>query len=136
MFGRILAIFSYVYHFALALFLLAISVISLLVDLPLQLRMLPWSGSALTYWLLGLSSLGLIAVALAVRGTLRWLFAVYAAAALVLMVRGFYFSSYSFRNAEHFRDGALFTLGCLGALFGALMQARGQAGGDARRRRK
>jgi hypothetical protein len=135
-FGRILVIFSYVYHVVLALFLLAISAVSLIVDLPLQLRMLPWTGAALTYWLLGLSAVGVISVALAVRGTFRWLFALYAIVALVLIVRGFFFSSFSFRNAEQFQDGALFTFAGLGAMFGALKQARHQPGRDTRWGRK
>ena len=92
--------FSYVFHGLLALFLLAISGLSLVTGENLHLGMLPWTGATLIYVVFFASLYGLIAVALAVRGWWPALFFLWSLAVLVLLVKGYVFSGYHFSPGE------------------------------------
>jgi hypothetical protein len=121
-FGSLLRAFSYLFHGVLALFLLGLSVVTLATGLPiLNLRMLPWHGDALTYWLLGLSLFALLSIALAVLGKTRWLFVLWTFAALFLMARGYFLTNYHFSGASQARGAAWLTVGALAAAAGSLM---------------
>src|SRR3954470_21828962 len=102
--GALVRIYSYLYYLALALLLLGISLVALLSHSnTLNMGMLPWKGSALTYGLLGAGVLGLLAILLSWIGRLRFLFLLYALAVFVMMVRGYFISGYSFSGKEEFR---------------------------------
>jgi len=112
-------LFSYLYHGLLCLFLLAISGMALLTDMhSLQLDMLPWKGTSLTYWVLGSGLLGLATLVLALRGTLPSLFFVWSLAVLVMLVKGYVFSGFFFDTGE-FRTAIFLILGALIATCGA-----------------
>jgi hypothetical protein len=118
--GALLRIYSYLYHAALSLLLLALGLVAL--QSPshtLKLDMLPWSGGALTRWLLGLGLAGLLSVFLALIGKWRLLFLLWAAAAFVLMFRGYFLGSYVFSGESEFRYAAYGTLGAMFAVLGA-----------------
>ncbi len=115
----VLRYISYLFHGLLALFLLAVGGIALATG-PASLRLdaLPWTGATLTYVVFFGSLAGLLIIALAVLGKLRWLFVIWALAVLVLMVKGYVFSGY------HFGRGGLtvassLTAGAVISLFGA-----------------
>ncbi len=99
---------SYLFHGLLALFLLAISGLTLASGAnSLHLGMLPWTGSTLTYVVFFGSLGGLIAVVLALRGTWRWLFFLWSLAVTILMVKGYIFSGYHFAPGEARKAGYL-----------------------------
>jgi hypothetical protein len=115
-------IFSYLFHLVLTLFLLAVAVLALASPTVfLRLDMLPWTGPALERALLLGSLAGLLSVVLAVAGKLRWLFLVWTLAVLVILVKGYVFSSYRFTPG-----GALLGMCLLGgslvAVAGACLQ--------------
>lgn len=121
-FGGLLRVFSYIFHFVLALFLLGISIVTVATGQHiLSLGMLPWRGETLTWWLLGSSLVGILSIVLAVTGRTRWLFVLYTLVALALMVRGFFLTSYNFGGPAVAKGAAWLTFGALGAFFGSLM---------------
>jgi hypothetical protein len=124
LFGILLRVYSYLFHLFLTLFLLALSLVSLLNGQELQLKMLPWTGMALTYWVLGLSLAGLVSLILAMRGVARPLFTIWALAVAAFAIRGFFLSSYYFRAPEEFNAAVWFTVAAVLAVFGAWSQWR------------
>ena len=124
MIGAILRIYSYLYTVALALLLLGIGVVAAATSTHLKLEMLPWQHSALTYWVLLTGLVGLVSVALALAGKLRFLFLLYALAVFGLMFRGYFLTGYTFRGKDEFRFAIWLTVGALLAIFGAWSQFR------------
>ncbi len=121
----IMRFFSYIFHGLLALLLLGLaSLDGFSGDHNLRLDMLPWTDKVLTWWLFGLSLFGLVAVVLAIKGILRVLFFVWSAAVLVLMIKGYFLSSYYFRAGE-FPTVVYLNAGAVLALIGAWFQLRG-----------
>ncbi len=122
---QILRFYSLAYHGVLALFFLGISLVALLSGQPLQIKALPWTGDSLTHWVLGLSLFGLLSILLSlVSRSLRVLFAIWTFVVLVLMVKGLFFSSYTFANMESFKWGLALTVGAFVAFIGGLVQWR------------
>lgn len=123
--AAIMRIFSFVFHSVLAFFMLAVSMVALLNGSHnLQIELLPWTGAALTYWLLGLGLAGLVIVLLALRGTLRILFLLWAVAVVIALVRGYIFSPYLFDDWSHFRSALYFILASVVAAVGGWLQYR------------
>jgi hypothetical protein len=123
--AALLRIFSYLFHLMLSGFLLGIaSLAAMSAQHNLRLDMLPWTGAELTWWLMGLALFGLLTVILALFGKLRILFTIWCATALVLMVRGYFFSPYTFSGPEEFQFAGLLSLGALLAFLGSLAQFR------------
>ncbi len=86
----------------------------------LTLGMLPWQGATLTSATLMLGLLGIVCVGLAVTGLVRWLFPLWALVALLLILRGFFLSTYAFSSAGEFRFAVALTIAALLALVGSL----------------
>ena len=125
MIGALLRFYSYLYHFLLALFLLGLSLVAVVSNShTLNLGMLPWKGSALTWWLFGTGLLGALSILLALAGKLRFLFLLYALAVLGMMLRGYFAGAYSFSGKDEFRLAVWLTAGALVAIFGAWSQLR------------
>lgn len=121
----IVKFYSYLYHLVLVLFLLGFSLVAFLNGMHnLRLDMLPWTGSALTWWLLYLGLAGLIIIGLAVMRILRVLFLLWTVAVLALMIRGFFFSSYLFDGWTGFKWALLYVVGALLAVVGGWLQFR------------
>jgi hypothetical protein len=115
--------FSYIFHGLLALFMLGVSFLAIVSDShTLRLSMLPWSGTALTYWLFFGALLGLLSILLALKGVLRPLFFLWSLVVFVMMVRGFFFSAYSFDQTV--RTELLLIFGALLSSAGAWFQMR------------
>ncbi len=116
----LLRIFSYLFEGALALFALAISLMSLRSASELNLGFLPWTGKPLSYWLLGLAVVGLFTLVMAMRGTMRALFFLWSLGIFVLLVKGFFLSLYRFTGgAVNFKAAVLLTLGMLVGTLGS-----------------
>ncbi len=107
MLGALLRLYSYAYELVLALFLFCISVVVLIGGKhQLALPMLPWEGASLTYWLFGLSLIGIVVTVLAILGRLRILFPVWCLVVAVLMARGMFLSPmYYTGGADAFSSG-------------------------------
>ena len=120
----VLSWFSYLFHFLLALILLGFACLALASGpRSLQLGMLPWSGSTLTYVLLGGALFGLFSVALAIAGRWRFLFFLWSLAVAALLTKGYIFSGYRFVNGE-WRRAAYLLLAAWIAVLGAGLQLR------------
>jgi uncharacterized membrane protein YdcZ (DUF606 family) len=123
--GALLRFYSYLYHFLLTLFLLGLSLVAVVSNShTLNLGMLPWKGSALTWWLFGTGLLGALSILLALAGKLRFLFLLYALAVFGMMLRGYFAGAYSFSGKDEFRLAVWLTAGALVAIFGAWSQLR------------
>ena len=129
MIGALLRIYSYLYHFVLAMFLLGLSLVAFASHShTLNLGMLPWKGATLTCWLFGAGLVGVLSVLLALTGKLRFLFLLYAPAVFGMMLRGYFVSGYSFSGKDEFRIAVWLTAGALVAIFGAWSQFRKKRG--------
>jgi len=116
----LLRIFSYLFGAALALFASAISALSLRSGGELNLGFLPWTGKALSYWLLGLALAGLITLLLAMTGTMRLLFFLWNLGVFILLFKGMFLSLYRFTGgAVSFKAGVGLTVGMLLAAIGS-----------------
>src|ERR1700676_5036177 len=91
--GWLLRVFGYLYHLILSLALLALGGVAFFSGAQnLKIDLLPWHGNELNQWLLGLGFVGLVSVILAMTGTFRFLFPLWALAVLVMLVRGAFLS--------------------------------------------
>lgn len=118
--------YTYAYHGLLALFLFALAALAIASGShSLQLEMLPWTGPALTYWLLGGSLFGLAAVVLALKGTARALLLVWSIVVVLFMLKGYIFSGYRFSSGE-ITKVLMLLFGALLAVLGAWFGFRGQ----------
>ncbi|MDP8981355.1 MAG: hypothetical protein M3O35_12280 [Acidobacteriota bacterium] len=119
--GLLLRIYAYLYHVLLALLLLALGVAALSTGRDnLSLGMLPWEGGRLTQALLVLGVVGLLCVLLAVTGWLRFLFPLWTLLILVLMIRGYFVSPYTFSGEDEFKEAIWLTVGALIAFLASL----------------
>lgn len=100
MVARILRLIAYLYHLVFALYLLGISIVALTSHNTLQMPFLPWSGEALTTWLIGGAVIGIASIVLAITGIFRYLFPVWAFTMLAVLVRGFLLRPYSFDGGK------------------------------------
>lgn len=118
----LLRFFSYLFHGMLALFLVAVSGLTLVSGAQnLHLGMLPWTGSTLTIVVFFGSICGLLTLLLAIRGRLRALFFIWSLGVIVLMVKGYILSGYHFSPSEAKTAGYLMIAALL-ALAGAWFQ--------------
>ncbi len=117
-FGLLLRLFSYLFELILSLFLTGIALAA--GSTSLQLGMLPWTGAMLNRWVLGLGVLGILVTLLAVVGRFRFLYPLWCLAVLVLMVRGFFVSGYSFAGPDEWRMALWLTAGAFVAFLGGL----------------
>ncbi len=125
----VLRYFSFLYHVVLALFLLGLGAVGLLTGKHnLQLDVVPWGGMILTFSLLVTALAGLVAVGLAYRGRARWLFFAYSLIILLVMVKGFIFSGYSFAKGG-LSTALLLIFGALIATYYGWLQWRNRAAG-------
>jgi ABC-type maltose transport system permease subunit len=116
--------FSYLFHLLLVLFLIGVSGLALASGAPsLNLGMLPWTGSTLSYVLFFGALAGLVTVLLAIRGTLRVLFLIWSLLVFVLLIKGYVFSGYKFNG--DFKTAIYLIIGSVIALAGAWFQFRG-----------
>ena len=122
----IFRIYSYLYHLILCVFLLGIAFIALSSGHAddLKLTMLPWEGAKLTYWVLGLSLLGILIILLAVMGRFRALFPLWTLFVFVMMLRGFFLGGNSFAGMDEFKTVLWLTGGAFLAFLGSLTGLR------------
>ena len=111
MIAKILRVYSYLFHLALCLFLLGMTVVAMMSTATFSLDVLPWKGDELERWLLWGTLAGLLSVILAMTGIFRFFFPVWALVVLVMMIRGYLIQPYSFGGKDPFYE----TLWLIGA---------------------
>lgn len=123
MFGLLMRIFSFAFHFLLGFVMMAVGFVAWVSGHDsLQIGFLPWKGAALTYCLLFLGLAGVIITGFAVRRIIPVLFAVWSFAVLAMIVRGYFFSSYNF-GFHGVRTAVCFSIAALLAFAGSVLQA-------------
>lgn len=123
--GLVMKIFSYLFHLALALVMMGLATVAWLSSHPLNLKILPWQESTLTAVLFFGGLAGLILTALAFKRILPVLFVVWNLVVVVMLVRGFFFSPYTFGPTSiAFSTALYFVLAALLAFAGSLFLMR------------
>lgn len=93
----------------------------------LQIALLPWNGPALTYLLMGLGLAGIVITLLAAKKIVPVLFVLWSLAVLVMVARGYFFSSYNFGQSG-VSTALYFIAAALIAFIGSALQARAKRG--------
>lgn len=119
-FGFLLRIFSYLFNIVICLFLLGIGIVSIASHTTPKLGMLPFTDENMLTGLFVLAIVGLVSTILAWTGIFKYLFPVWTAIVLYLMVKGLLLSPYTFPNASAFQGGLWVIFGAIGAFFGGL----------------
>jgi len=117
----LLRVFCYFFHTIISVALLALGVVGVVSDAQhMKVQMLPWQGTELAHWLIGLGIAGLLSVLLAVTGRMRFLLPLWSIYVLGMLVKGvFLTSSVSFEGREDFHNWLLLIGGALLALIGS-----------------
>lgn len=119
--GLLLRLYAYVYHLVLSLALLALATVAAIGSQHnLNLPMLPWKGIELTHYVLLGGLAGLVTLVLAITGWFRFLFPIWCAVVLYMMVRGFFLSPYAYNGSSHFQSVLWLVIGAAGALLASL----------------
>jgi len=129
----LLRIFSFGFQGLLIAFLLAASVLAWTSGSLLSIELLPWTGDALTKWTFFSGVAGGTITILALKRILPVLFLLWNVAVLIMLVRGYFMSSYGFTSGDGLLTALLFTLGALVAVVGSWVHMR-PAGVAARRK--
>ena len=118
-FGFLLRVWSYVFHLILSLFLLGLGLISYPNPQALKLiGFLPFTSENVIRGIVTLGAVGLISTVLAMTGIFKYLFPVWTAIILYLIVRGGIFSPFAFAGENAFKGFLWLAFGAIGAFFG------------------
>jgi len=117
----LLRVFCYLFHTMISAALLALGVVGIASDAQhMKVQTLPWQGTELTHWLVGLGLAGLLSVALAVTGKLRFLLPLWSVYVLGVLLKGvFLTSTVSFDGRSDFHNWLLLISGAVLALIGS-----------------
>lgn len=118
-FGYLLRFYSYIFHLLLSLFLLSVASIAVASHQSLNMLMLPFPQDTMLRGLFTLGAIGLLATVLAITNMFKYLFPIWGAIVVYLIIRGLFFSTYIFPNAAMFHGALWLTLAALFALWGA-----------------
>ena len=112
--GNLLRIYSYLFEAVLCAMAVILAIFLFLNPRStINLGWLPWTEASLAPWLFGLGILGLIFTVLAVAGRFRFLLFLFAVAALVILTRGLFMSTWTFHGEEEFKRALLLLLAAL-----------------------
>ncbi len=120
-FGVLLRVYSYVFNLILCLFLLGVGLIANASHTIPKLGMLPFNDDNMIRGMLTLAIVGLVSTLLAATGIFKYLFPVWTAIVLGLMVKGFILSHYTFASEAEFKGALWLMLGALIAFLGSLL---------------
>jgi uncharacterized membrane protein len=125
LFQKLLRVYSYLFAATASAAYLALGLISKISGTELSLDNMPWKGSVLADWLLGLAALGIISVLAAISGSrLRVLLIVFCAAVVFVTVKGNFLSTHSFAGADDFERTVALCAGAVIALLASLLQLK------------
>lgn len=126
--GFLLRFYGYLFHLAISLFFLFLGAVSLAYSAPLHLDMIGLSDRNALFGVFVLGIVGLVSTLLALTGTFRLLFPLWAAFIVWLMVKGFFLSTMKFSGPAGFGWAALLTIGGVAAFIGAAWTLRRRRG--------
>ena len=115
----LLRVYSYIFELLVIVSGGAIGCFARYNHTPLNLPFLPWAAPHLASWMFYSALVGLVTLVLAVAGKVRVLFFLWSLAVFVVLLRGFFLTSYSFAGPVHFKAAAYLTLFALIAAIGA-----------------
>ena len=116
--------FAHLYVVLISLAALGLAWVALSSGAHLRLPMFYAEGGRLTYWLLATGIVGLATVVLAVVGVARWPMSLWALVTFVVLLRGYFLSSYVFSGASGFWSAVWFAGGALAACVCSLVPRR------------
>ena len=97
--GKAMRFVGYVFHLLLALSLLATAAVTFLSGAhTFRIDLLPWEGQTLAWVLLFSALLGIASVYWALKKGLPIVFLIWSVVVLVMLLQGFFFSSYRFAS--------------------------------------
>ena len=114
-----LRVYSYIFETTLCFMGLLLGGFGLASKVPLHVAWLPWSQHLLI-WVLSLSVLGLIAVAMASMGKSRLVLVLFSAAVVYVLLRGLFLNTqYSFNGPTDARNAIWLVIGAAVAFVGS-----------------
>jgi hypothetical protein len=118
----LLRVFCYFFHTILCLVLIVLGVVAVRSNVSdMKLETLPWQGTELNHRLIGLGVIGLLSVALAITGKLRFLLALWSIYVLAILLSGVFFNSkVTFAGRQDFDNWLLLVGGAALAFIGSL----------------
>jgi hypothetical protein len=118
----LLRVFCYWFHTILCLALIGLGVVAVRSNVSdMKIDTLPWHGTDLNRWLIGLGVAGLLSVALAITGKLRFLLALWSIYVLAILLSGVFFNSaVTFAGRGDFDNWLLLIAGAALAFVGSL----------------
>jgi hypothetical protein len=120
----LLRVFSYLFHLAVSFFFLGLGFVSAASSTPLHLDPIGLSPENALVGVFALGIVGLFSTLLALFGVFRYLFPLWAAFVVWLMIKGFFLSAVTFSGPATFRWAVLLTVGALLAFLGAVSALR------------
>ena len=116
----LLRLFAHLFELALSLFLIGLGIVAWASGSNILIfGEHAWQGVSLMRAILILGIVGLASVLLA-GSRVRWIFPLWCLLVLVLMIRGFFLSNYSFTDANQFKFAVWLSMGALIAFMGSL----------------
>ncbi len=120
--GFIMRVFSYLYNAILAFFLLGVSSLAWgSGQHNLNIGILPWEKTSLTYWMFALGVVAVLTTLASIFGKAKLVYFLWNLLVLVLLVKGFMFSKFTFTDPAQIKLAAwlvvLTLLASLGAWF-------------------
>ncbi|MEN6604855.1 MAG: hypothetical protein ABFD86_20775 [Bryobacteraceae bacterium] len=97
--GFIMRVFSYLYNAILAFFLLGVSSLAWgSGQHNLNIGILPWEKASLTYWMFALGVVAVLTTLASIFGKAKIVYFLWNLLVLVMLVKGFVFSKYTFTD--------------------------------------
>jgi hypothetical protein len=112
------------FHLAVSFFFLGLGIVSASSSTPLHLDQIGLSPENALMGVFALGIVGLFSTLLALFGVFRYLFPLWAALVVWLMIKGFFLSAMTFSGPSSFRWAVLLTLGSVLAFLGAVSALR------------
>ncbi len=113
--------YAYLFHLALSTFLIGIAILAKMSHQPLHLEMVPFDQQEMISRVSLLSLIGFICIFLALVRIFEFMFPLWSLAVVVLLVWGFFFTSYSFNGISGLEWALLLILGAIFALYGSVL---------------
>jgi hypothetical protein len=116
-----LKFYAYLFHLGVCGFLLGIAILARTGNQALRLEMLPFNQGDLISRVSLLSLIGFICILLALARIFEFVFPLWSLAVVIVLVWGFFFTSYSFEGVKGLQSALLFVLAAILALYGSIL---------------
>ena len=124
--NALLRFYAYLFHLMLSTFLIDLAILATISHQPLNLEMLPFSSEDMVSRISLISLAGFICIFLAWMKIFEFVFPLWGLAVLVLLVYGFFFTSYSFGGPVGLKWALLLILAAFVAFYGSALVLKPQ----------